>query len=115
MRNEADLAAEQRAEQIAIEQGILNYMDEIGAFWPEVERLMAESVDENGKVITGSELEELLKKDGAFGSLSDVAKGQWSDNYKSQVKENSKAALNNALYENSSDSKKVATVASTTE
>ena len=115
MRNEADLAAEQRAEQIAIEQGILNYMDEIGAFWPEVERLMAESVDENGKVITGSELEELLKKDGAFGSLSDVAKGQWSENYKSQVKENSKAALNNALYENSSDSKKVATVASTTE
>ena len=109
MRNEADLAAEQRAEQIAIEQAILDYMNDTGGFWDRVHELMESSVDENGNVITGSELEEILKKEDAFGALSDVAQGDWTSKYKAAVKQNSEEALNETFYATDDKSHQVAT------
>ena len=109
MRNEADLAAEQRAEQIAIEQAILDYMNDTGGFWDRVHELMESSVDDNGNVITGSKLEEILKKEDAFGALSDVAQGDWSGKYKTAVKQNSKEALNETFYSTDDYKDRVAT------
>jgi hypothetical protein len=50
MRNEADLAAEQRAEQIAISQGILDYQKEMGYFWLTVSNLINSAFNPDGTV-----------------------------------------------------------------
>jgi hypothetical protein len=87
MRNEADLAAEQRAEQIAIEQGILDYQKEMGYFWPMVSNLINSAFNSDGTVNWNSQLIDLLKETEGFQGLSELGKSEW-------IKQTNSAMLN---------------------
>lgn len=87
MRNEADLAAEQRAEQIAIEQGILDYQKEMGYFWPMVSNLINSAFNSDGTVNWNSQLIDLLKETEGFKGLSELGKSEW-------IKQTNSAMLN---------------------
>lgn len=87
MKNEADLAAEQRAEQIAIEQGILDYQKEMGYFWPRVSNLINSAFNSDKTVNWNSQLIDLLKETEGFKGLSELGKSEW-------IKQTNSAMLN---------------------
>lgn len=84
MQNEADVAAEQRANQIEIMREQLRIDEENGTLWKTVGPLIQQAFT-NG--VMGSELEKLLKNNDLYNSLSSFGKQTWINDLTEAVKE----------------------------
>ena len=85
LREQNDKAAEQREQQIAIMQSQLDWYEQSGAIWEEVSRLIEEGIDYNGDMITGSELEDVLKSAENWKGLSELGQMRWLRELETQV------------------------------
>jgi len=77
MRKDAELAAEQRAQQIEIMRAQLQVAIDEGTLWQEVYDLINSATDESGALDFNSELIRLLKEAEAFNALSAFASDEW--------------------------------------
>ncbi len=83
MQDEADVAAEQRANQIEIMREQLKIDQENGTLWNTVGPLIQQALT-NG--VIGSELEKLLKNNDLYNSLSSFGKQTWTNDLIEAVK-----------------------------
>ena len=79
MQKDADLAAEQRAQQIQIMQAQLDIATENGEFWSDVKALLDDAFNPDGTLKEGSKLVALLKDTEAFKGMSEMGQDQWID------------------------------------
>lgn len=79
MQKDADLAAEQRAQQIRIMQSQLDIATENGEFWSDVKALLDDAFNPDGTLKEGSKLVTLLKDTEAFKGMSEMGQDQWID------------------------------------
>ena len=77
MRKDADLAAEQRAQQLKIMQAQLDIAAENGEFWPKVEELLRNSFTSEGNFAVNANLTQLLEATEAFKGMSEFGKQNW--------------------------------------
>ena len=77
MRKDADLAAEQRAQQLQIMQAQLDIAAENGEFWPKVEELLRNSFTSEGNFAVNANLTQLLEATEAFKRMSEFGKQNW--------------------------------------
>ena len=77
MQKDADLAAEQRAQQIQIMQAQLDIATENGEFWSDVKALLDDAFNPDGTLKEGSKLVQLLKDTEAFKGMSEMGQDQW--------------------------------------
>ena len=87
LQQQNEEAAEQRQQQIDLMQQSLEWQEKSGAFWEEVNSLIASGVDEQGQLVHGSELENLLKAGEAWNSLSTEGKMAWLSELEKMVAE----------------------------
>lgn len=87
MRDEADLAAEQRAEQIELMRAQLEIAQTNGELWPEVYDLIASAFDEEGNIVSDSELVQLLRLTDGASAMSEVGQLQWWQDYVAEINE----------------------------
>lgn len=90
LQDQESKAQEQRQEQIDIANAQLQWMEETGAFWGEVDNLWENAFDKNGKVDENSELFDLLKDTEKFQGMS---KDQQDDFIKTLVTELNEAGV----------------------
>ena len=74
-----DDAAEQRQMQITLMQEQLDYWTKIGAFWTQVNELLFEALDKDGRLKNNTQLVELLKETEGFIGMSTFSKENWED------------------------------------
>ena len=74
-----DQAAEQRQQQIALMTAQLEYWQETGALWTEVAQLMESGMDQNGSLIHGSELEQILQNAEGWKAMSEQQREVWGN------------------------------------
>ena len=72
-------AAEQREQQIALMTAQLEYWQETGALWTEVAQLMEGGIDDNGTIIRGSELEQILRNADDWKAMSEQQREVWGN------------------------------------
>ena len=72
-------AAEQREQQIALMTAQLEYWQETGALWTEVAQLMEDGIDNNGTIIRGSELEQVLRNADGWKAMSEQQREVWGN------------------------------------
>lgn len=72
-----DKAAEQRERQISLLEDQLAFDERSGVLWDKVYELWETGVDENGRLIEGGPLEELLKTTADYTGLSALGKEKW--------------------------------------
>lgn len=77
MQKDADLAAEQRAQQQETLQNQLDIMKENGSLWNRVYTLMNNAKSSDGSFSKNSELVKLLKSNEGFNNLSNIGKAKW--------------------------------------
>ena len=77
MQKDADLAAEQRAQQQETLQNQLDIMKENGSLWDQVYTLMRNAEGSDGSFSKNSELVKLLKSNEGFDNLSNIGKAKW--------------------------------------
>lgn len=75
--NQNNLASEQRQQQIELAQAALDMAQETGDLWKNVQELIKTGVSNSGKLITGSQLDLILKKQESWYGLSNTAKMDW--------------------------------------
>ena len=86
LQEQNDKAAEQRETQIQIMERQLEHDQETGALWTEAYALIKEGVDENGKLIQGSRLEQLLQSTDGYAGLSNIGKMNWLNDIEESLK-----------------------------
>ena len=103
MRDDADKAAEQRAQQISMMKSQLDWEKKNGELWEEVQGLIkgAWLHGENGALNVNSDLFTLLKNSEAFNSLSELGKKNWIDEISKAIR--SAVGDENAGKDNNSD------------
>lgn len=74
-----DLAAEQRQQQIALMTEQLEYWQESGALWGEVTQLLADGISEDGSLIHGTELEQILQNAEGWRAMSEQQREVWGN------------------------------------
>ena len=79
MRDEAARAEEQRSAQIELMQDQLQYWQDAGLLWGRVETLINTGVNNSGKIISGSDLDELLKTNENVSAMSTIAALDWTE------------------------------------
>lgn len=79
MQKDADLAAEQRAQQLQIMQAQLDIATENGEFWKDVDELLNSSFNKDGTLKNNAPLVNLLKETEAFRGMSAMGQDQWID------------------------------------
>ena len=78
--NEAnDTATTQREKQIELMQAQLDYWQESGGLWDEVADLIAGGFTNQGTIIGGSDLWEVLKQADSWEALSEAQKKNWAN------------------------------------
>ena len=77
MQKDADLAAEQRAQQQETLQNQLDIMKENGSLWDQVYTLIRNAEGSDGSFSKNSELVKLLKSNEGFNNLSNIGKAKW--------------------------------------
>ena len=78
--NEAnDTATTQREKQIELMQAQLDYWQESGGLWDEVADLIAGGFTNQGTIIGGSDLWEVLKQADSWDALSEAQKKNWAN------------------------------------
>lgn len=77
MRKDADLAAEQRAQQIEVMRAQLEIAKENGSLWNEVYDLINSATGEDGTLDFNSRLIQLLQESEAFAAMSAFASDEW--------------------------------------
>lgn len=87
LQQQNEEAAEQRQQQIDLMQQSLEWQEKSGAFWEEVQSLIASGVDEQGQLVHGSELENLLKAADTWNGLSEEGKMKWLSELEKMVAE----------------------------
>lgn len=75
--NQNNLASEQRQKQIELAQASLDMAQETGDLWKNVQELIKAGVDAGGKLVTGSQLDKLLKSQEGWAGLSNTQKMDW--------------------------------------
>lgn len=85
LQRQNDIAAEQRARQIEIAQAQLDRDIEQGLFWSEVTQLLNKGVTNDGTLISGSQLESILKTNEDYASLSQFGKNEWAKEIKNTI------------------------------
>ena len=75
--NQNNLASEQRQKQIELAQASLDMAQETGDLWKNVQELIKAGVDAGGKLVTGSQLDKLLKSQDGWAGLSNTQKMDW--------------------------------------
>ena len=76
LQQQNDEAAQQRERQIEIAQEQLDHWVKTGEVWNAVYGLLATGIDDDG-IISGSDLEELLKDSANFKGMSELEKVDW--------------------------------------
>lgn len=87
LQEQNDAAAEQRKEQIDLMQESLEWQQQSGALQEQISALIASGVNEQGQLVHGSELENLLKASDTWNGLSEVGKMVWLEELQKQVGE----------------------------
>ena len=80
LKEETDIAAEQRDTQIEIMRAQLDYDIQTGALWGEVYRLIDEARNADGSFRLDSELAELLRKQEGYYAMSFVGQQEFNKN-----------------------------------
>lgn len=86
LQRQNDQAAEQRQRQIDIMQAQLDYDQETGAFNAKAEQLIEEVMANNG-ILSGTELEGLLKDEANWDGMSKLDKVKWLDDLSKMLAE----------------------------
>jgi hypothetical protein len=63
----------------------LKYYEDSGAVWTDVYALWQEGIDRNGKLITGSRLEEILKESEEFQGMSRLGQQEWLEDLSDSI------------------------------
>ena len=74
-----DKAAEQREKQISLLTAQLDYWKETGALWPEVATLLETGLSEDGALIGGSALEQILRDAEDWKAMSEQQREVWAN------------------------------------
>lgn len=77
LQDQNDYAAEQRQLQIELAQAALDTAQQNGDLWKNVQELIKSGTDSLGKLITGSQLDQILKKAESWEALSNMQKMDW--------------------------------------
>ena len=77
LQRQNDEAQEQRQQQIELMQQSLDWQEKNGEFWQQVYSLMSAGIDSSGVLISGSQLENLLKAGEGWDNLSSFQKMDW--------------------------------------
>ena len=85
LEQQNELASQQRQQQIEILQAQLDRDKEYGLLWTEVKELLKNGVNDDGVLISNSNLDEILKLGGEYSSLSSFGQAQWSDDIKNLI------------------------------
>lgn len=86
MRDEAARAEAQRQAQIDMMQGQLDWWQEVGyPLWERVETLMDTGVDNTGKIISDSALDQLLTANDNVAAMSKIAAFKWTQDLAKEV------------------------------
>lgn len=85
LQKQNEEAAEQREKQIEILQAQLDNWLESGEIWKKVYELMGSGISEEGIVIDGSALMNLLKTDAQYASMSNLEKLTWGEDLRDSV------------------------------
>ena len=72
-------AAAQREKQIEIMQAQLDYWQESGALWGEVDKLISEGFNGDGSLTRGSELEKVLQNADNYKAMSQAQRDNWAN------------------------------------
>lgn len=87
LQKQNDEAAEQRQEQIDLLQQSLDWQEKNGEFWEQAYQLMNNGIGPDGTLVTGSELEQLLKQGEGWQALSQEGKMNWLSELETMVAE----------------------------
>lgn len=77
LQDQNDYAAEQRQLQIELAQAALDTAQQNGDLWKNVQELIKSGTDSLGKLITGSQLDQILKRAESWEALSNMQKMEW--------------------------------------
>lgn len=72
-------AAAQREKQIELMQAQLDYWQESGGLWSEVEQLISTGFNGNGSLIRGSDLEKVLQNAENYEAMSQAQRDNWAN------------------------------------
>ena len=86
LQKQNDQAAEQRERQIELMQNQLEHYEQSGEIWQDVYELWENGVDEDGMLMSGSRLEEILKESESFQGLSALGQKDWMDQLAESIK-----------------------------
>ena len=86
LQEQNDKAAEQRQEQIDILQAQLDHDKEVGAFNEKAEALITEVMNNKG-ILSGTQLESLLKNDQNWEGMSKLGKMKWLEDLTTLIAE----------------------------
>lgn len=103
LQEQNDKAAEQREKQIAIMEAQLQYYQDTGAIWTDVQNLLKDGVSMTGGLVTGSRLEELLKNGEAWDSLSSIQQMDWTEELENTIAQALEFLTNNQQLEKLDD------------
>lgn len=87
LQEQNDEAAQQRQEQIDLMQQSLDWQEKNGEFWEQAYQLMNNGIGPDGTLVTGSELEQLLKQGEGWQALSQEGKMNWLSDLETMVAE----------------------------
>ena len=85
LQKQNDLAAEQRQQQIDLMQSQLDHYENSSKIWEDVHNLMSRDLDATTGLVTGSELEELLKSKDGFKGMSELGQMNWLNDLNKNV------------------------------
>ena len=85
LQRQNDEAQEQRQQQIELMQQSLDWQEKNGEFWQQVYSLISEGIGPNGSLVTGSDLDTLLKTGEGWQSLSKFGKMEWLNNLENLI------------------------------
>lgn len=77
LQDQNDYAAKQRQLQIELAQAALDTAQQTGDLWKNVQELIKSGTDNLGKLITGSQLDQILKRAESWEALSNMQKMDW--------------------------------------
>lgn len=89
IQEQNDKASEERQYQIELAQAQLEEMQRNGDFWNEAYQLIKEGTDATGRLITNSQLTNLLKSQEGWAAMSNIQQMDWL----SELENNTKAAM----------------------
>ena len=86
IQEQNDKASEERQYQIELAQAQLEEAQKNGDFWNEAYRLIKEGTDATGKLITNSQLADLLKSSEGWQGMSKIQQMDWLKELENEVK-----------------------------